>query len=179
MAMGVGIAATTIVANVHEAARQQLADRLQRRDEDAEQAGDDEVADARANVEPAAGVAHAEEEGQRQPVAQRRHEHEERARRDAEAPVEHAEVGADERKGRQDLGDEQRALRKRVEDGHEPVHAVEREGRHARHVARAEEGRLHEEEEEERRTRVGERERAVRRGRRGGVGGGGRGGSRR
>ena len=156
MLMGMMLAAADV-----QAANEELAEGLERGDEDAEQARDEEVRDAGSDVEPAALVADHEEEGEGDNVADGGDDHEEGRGRDAEPAVQDAEVHRHDDERDQQLDEQQRPLRERVEDRDQPVHAVEREGRHARYVPCAEEGRVDQEQEEERDARVGQGEGAV------------------
>lgn len=138
------------------AADEQLAQKLEAGEEDAEQGGDAEMTDGGADFEPGALVADHPEEVHGQHVAKGHDEHEERAGGDADPARQNAQVGADDGEGDEQFEQEQGALGERVEDRNEPVHRIKRKGRDGRHVAGREEGRLKEEEKEESGTEVGQ-----------------------
>lgn len=120
------------------------------------------MADTRPDIQPTALIPDHPEEIQRQDVADGHDEHEERAGGDAEAPVQDAEVGADEGEGHEQLEQEKGALREGREDGDEAVDGVEGEGGNGGDVAGGEEGGLQQVEEEEGDAGVGEGEGPIR-----------------
>ena len=130
------------------------------------------MTDTSPDIQPTALIPNQPKEVHRQHIANRDDQHEETARRDAESPVQDAQVGTDDGEGDDDFEDEERALGERVEDGYEAVDGVKGEGGEGGDVAGGEEGGLEEVEEEEGDAGVSEGEGAVlRRGRVGGLAG--------
>lgn len=121
---------------------------LERGDKGAEPGRNTKVGNGGTDVKPGALVADKVEEIQRKYVRDGHNEHEERARRNREAPVEDSQVRADDGKRYQDLQDEERALRERIEDGDQAVDRVKGKGGDGGDVSGAEKGRLEKEEKE-------------------------------
>lgn len=157
-------------------ANKNLTDPLQPRHKHPQQTRNEKMTNGRPDIQPTPLIPHHVKKIQRQHVPERDHDHEQRARRDAQATVQHAEGGGHDGKGGEELEHEQGALGEGVEDGDEAVDCVEGEGRDGGDVAGAEEGALQEEEEEEGGAGVGEGEGAVGGGCCRGGGGGGDGG---
>lgn len=120
------------------------------------------------DIQPTTLIPDQPEEIHSQHIANRHDQHEKTARRDAESPIQDAQVGADDGEGDDEFEDEEQALGEGVEDWDEAVDGVEGEGGKGGNVAGGEEGGLEEVEEEEGDAGVGEGEGAVLR--RGGVG---------
>lgn len=119
------------------------------------------MANTSPDIQPTPLIPDKPEEIHSQHVADRHDQHEETAGRDAESPVEDAEVGADDGEGDDEFEDEEETLGEGVEDWDEAVDGVEGEGSEGGDVAGGEEGGLEEVEEEEGNAGVGEGEGAV------------------
>jgi hypothetical protein len=138
-----------------------LTNPLQPRHKNTKQTSNNKHANALANLQPTALVPHLPKEPQSQIVPDAHDDSEQTAPAQAQTFGQDPEVCGDERERRKEFQEEQRALRKGVEDGDQAVDGVEGEGGDRGDVAGAEEGGLQEEEEEEADAGVGEGEGAV------------------
>lgn len=104
-----------------------LAEKLQHGYKCAQEAGNAEVANGRANVQPGALVADHVEEVQRHDVRDRHHDHEQGAGCNLQSAVQNAQVSTDDGEGDENLQNQQGALTEGAKDRNEPDNALQGE----------------------------------------------------
>lgn len=117
-----GVSGTNVHSTDHH-----LAEKLQHGYKRAQKAGNAEVADGRANVQPGTLVAHHVEEVQRHDIRDRHHHHEQGAGCNLQPAVQNAQVGTDDGEGDENLQNQQGPLTEGAKDRNEPDNALQGE----------------------------------------------------